>query len=166
VAMAGVYNVLVKNLKVINKAVHPLSFNTFSTKNVYQNCEVFSSPLLDQHSGANHQNLFDNITVHINPNSDNSYPLFSGGGAGYWKPSHGAYSTFWNLNVHVLNKINTKKPLVLNGLEDGPYAYIIGVNGNDTFKIDYEPHSYQEYINLSLQNTPSLYDYQLRLRLK
>ncbi|WP_445735968.1 hypothetical protein [Mariniflexile sp.] len=166
VAMAGVYNVLVKNLKVFNNAVHPLSFNTFSTKNVYQNCEVFSNPLLDQHSGANHQNLFDNITVHLNPNADNSYPLFSGGGAGYWKPSHGAYSTFWNLNVHVLSKLDSKKPLVLNGIEDGPYAYIIGVSGNGTFKIDYEPHSYQEFINQSLKIIPSLYDYQLKLRLK
>tara|TARA_R110002049_G_scaffold279395_1_gene458354 strand:- start:4581 stop:6239 length:1659 start_codon:yes stop_codon:yes gene_type:complete len=165
VAMAGVYNVLVKNLKVYNKAVHPLSFNTFSTKNVYQNCEVFTSPLLDQHSGANHQNLFDNITVHISPKIDNSYPLFSGGGAGYWKPSHGAYSTFWNLNVHVLHKVDSEKPLVLNGIEDGPYAYIIGVNGNDTFKIDYEPHSYQEFINQPLNNVPSLYEYQLKQRL-
>lgn len=161
VAMAGVYNVLVKNLKVYNNAVHALSFNTYSTKSVYQNCEVFSNPLLDQHSGANHQNLFDNITVHIQPNSNNSYPLFSGGGAPYWKPSHGAYTTFWNLNIHVLVKVDPNKPLVLNGIEDGPYAYIIGVNGNDTFKIDYEPHSYQEDINKSLDNVPSLFNYQL-----
>src|SRR5690606_12990270 len=63
VAMAAVHNVLVNNLKVYNNAVHPLSFNTFSTKNVYQNCEVFVNPVLDQHSGANHQNLFDNIMV-------------------------------------------------------------------------------------------------------
>ena len=92
--------------------------------------------------------------------------MFSGGGAGYWKPSHGAYSTFWNLNVHVLSKLDSKNPLVLNGIEDGPYAYLIGVNGNTIFKIDYEPHSYQEYINKSLDIVPSLYEYQLRQRLK
>ncbi|MEN3322422.1 DUF4955 domain-containing protein [Mariniflexile soesokkakense] len=167
VAISGSYNVLVKNLKVYNKAFHSLSFNTLSTKNVYQNCEVFNSPLLDQHSGANHQNLFDNVKVHINPNEDNTYPLFTGGGASYWKPSHGAYSTFWNLNVHVLNKQDSKKPIILDGMKgDGPYAYIVGVNGNNTFKIDYGPHSYKENINESLDEVPSLYDYQLKKRME
>jgi len=60
VAMSGTYNVLAKGIKVYNKAVHPLSFNTLATKCVYLNCEVFKDPILDQHSGANHQNLFDN----------------------------------------------------------------------------------------------------------
>lgn len=73
VAMAGVHNVLAENIKVFNKAVHPLSFNTFSTKNVYLNCEVFVDPVLDQHSGVNHQNLFDKITLHLTPNKDRSY---------------------------------------------------------------------------------------------
>jgi hypothetical protein len=166
VAMAGVHNVLVKNLKVFNNAVHPLSFNTFSTKNVYQQCEVFVNPVLDQHSGANHQNLFDNITVYLSPLENNTYPLFAGGGAGYWKPSHGSYSTFWNLNVQLLSKLDLKVPIELNGMKDGPFSRIIGVHGNHSFIVRYEPNSYQEFINLSINLEPSLYNYQLKSRIK
>ncbi|QSB28931.1 hypothetical protein [Flavobacterium sp. CLA17] len=166
VTLGGVHNVLVKNLKIYNKAVHPLSFNTFATKNVYQNCEVFADPLLDQHSGANHQNLFDHITVHITPESNSSYALFGGGGADYWKPSHGPYSTFWNLNVQVINPEEIQKPVLLYGMKDGPFARIIGVNGNAKFEVKYEPDPYVEFLNQSMEKVPSLYDYQLKKRLK
>ncbi|MEY3500996.1 MAG: hypothetical protein RL308_2665, partial [Bacteroidota bacterium] len=165
VAMGGVHNVLVKNLKVYNKAVHPLSFNTFSTKSVYEDCEIFTDPDLDQHAGANHQNLFDNIKVHLQPNTENSYPLFAGGGANYWKPSHGAYSTFWNINVTVIGS-TTSDIIELNGMEEGPFARIIGINGNRTFNVKYGPDAYMEFLNKSMQKIPSLYEYQLKKRLK
>jgi hypothetical protein len=165
VTLGGVHNVLVKNLKIYNKTVHPLSFNTFATKNVYQNCELFADPLLDQHSGANHQNLFDNITVHITADKNNSYYLFGGGGAEYWKPSHGPFSTFWNLNVQVLNPDQTK-PVLLYGMKDGPFARIIGVHGNTKFEVKYEPDAYIEFLNTSMEKIPSLYDFQLSKRLK
>ena len=165
VAMSGTYNVLAENVKVYNKAVHPLSFNTLATKCVYLNCEVFEDPILDQHSGANHQNLFDNIKVHLNVNEDNSYPLFAGGGAGYWKPSHGAFSTFWNINVTLLNDLNNQKMTLLNGMKDGPFARVIGVNGNSDFKIEYEPKAYIEFTNNEMEIVPSLYKYQLKKRL-
>ena len=165
VAMGGVHNVLVKNLKVYNKAIHPLSFNTFSTKSVYEDCEIFTDPDLDQHAGANHQNLFDNIKVHLQPNTENSYPLFAGGGANYWKPSHGAYSTFWNINVTVIGS-TTSDVIELNGMEEGPFARIIGVNGNRTFNVKYGPDAYMEFLNKSMQKIPSLYEYQLKKRLK
>jgi len=165
VAMGGVHNVLVKNLKVYNKAVHPLSFNTFSTKSVYEDCEIFTDPDLDQHAGANHQNLFDNIKVHLQPNTENSYPLFAGGGANYWKPSHGAYSTFWNINVTVIGS-TTSEIIELNGMEEGPFARIIGINGNRTFNVKYGPDAYMEFLNKSMQKIPSLYEYQLKKRLK
>jgi len=166
VAMGGVHNVLVKNLKVYNNAVHPLSFNTFSSKDVYQNCEIFTNPYLDQHAGANHQNLFDNIKVHFTPKADNSYPLFLAGGADYWRPSHGAFTTFWNINVDVMGKLDTSKPIVLNGMDDGPFARIIGVHGNQDFKIEYGPDAYIEFLNKSISTTPSLYEYQLKKRLE
>ena len=165
VSMGGVHNVLVENLKVYNKAVHPLSFNTFSTKDVYENCEIFTDPDLDQHAGANHQNLFDNIKVHFESNSDNSYPLFAGGGAVYWKPSHGAYSTFWNINADVSGK-NTSAQIELNGMEEGPFARIIGINGNRNFTVKYGPDAYIEFVNQSMNKIPSLYYYQLKKRLK
>jgi len=164
VTLGGVHNVLVKNLKIYNKAVHPLSFNTFATKNVYQNCEIFADALLDQHSGANHQNLFDNITVHLTTDKNHSYLLFGGGGAEYWKPSHGPFSTFWNLNVQVSNP--DSKPVLLYGMKDGPFARIIGVNGNAKFEVKYEPNAYIEFLNTSMEKIPSLYDYQLKKRLK
>lgn len=166
VAMAGVHNVLVENLKVFNNADHPLSFNTFSTKNVYKNCEVYVDPVLDQHSGANHQNLFDNITVHVNPNEDRSYPLFAGGGAGYWKPSHGAYSTFWNINVQFLSGLNNSDSILLNGMQDGPFARLIAIHANHSIQINYGPEPYIELMNKKITQFPSLYDYQLSKRLK
>lgn len=166
VTLGGVHNVLVRNLKIYNKAVHPLSFNTFATKNVYQNCEIFADALLDQHSGANHQNLFDQITVHIRPDKNNSYYLFGGGGADYWKPSHAPFSTFWNLNVQVENPTETTQPILLYGMKDGPFARIIGVNGNAKFEVKYEPEAYMEFLNTAMDKIPSLYDYQLQKRLK
>lgn len=166
VSMGSVHNVLVENLKIYNKAIHPLSFNTFSTKNVYKNCEVFVDPILDQHSGANHQNLFDNITVHIRLKNKNSYPLFKGGGASYWKPSHGAYSTFWNIFVDVLNPQINQKSIELNGMKDGYTARIIGVHGTTHFTLSYKPNAYIEFTNKTLTTVPSLYDYQLKKRLK
>lgn len=163
VAMGGVHNVLVDNLKVYNKAVHPLSFNTFSTKNVYKNCELFTDPDLDQHAGANFQNLFDAIKVHLKPKSNNSYPLFEGGGANYWKPSHGSYSTFWNINVDVLEG-NPDETILLDGMEEGPFARIIGINGNRKFEVKYGPDAFIECVNKSMEKIPSLYDYQLKKR--
>ena len=165
VTLGGVHNVLVKNLKIYNKTVHPLSFNTFATKNVYQDCEIFADALLDQHSGANHQNLFDNITVHITPDKNNSYFLFGGGGAEYWKPSHGPFSTFWNLNVQVTNP-DLAKPVLLYGMKDGAFARIIGVHGNAKFEIKYDVDPYIEFLNTPIEKIPSLYDYQLQRRLK
>ncbi|KRB59987.1 DUF4955 domain-containing protein [Flavobacterium sp. Root186] len=165
VTLGGVHNVLVKNLKIYNKAVHPLSFNTFSTKNVYQDCEIFADALLDQHSGANHQNLFDNITVHITADKNNAYFLFGGGGADYWKPSHGPFSTFWNLNVQVENPDQTK-PVLLYGMKDGAFARIIGVHGNTKFEIKYDVDPYIEFLNTPIEKIPSLYNYQLKRRLK
>ncbi|WP_197275407.1 hypothetical protein [Nonlabens sp. YIK11] len=50
IAMAAVHNVLAEKVKVYNKAVYLLSFNTFSAKNVYKDCEVFTDSALDQHS--------------------------------------------------------------------------------------------------------------------
>ena len=166
VAMSGTYNVLAKGIKVYNKAVHPLSFNTLATKCVYLNCEVFKDPILDQHSGANHQNLFDNTTVYITPDEEMSYPLFKGGGAGYWKPSHGAFSTFWNTKINVLNDISSSKKIKLFGMKDGPFSRIIGINGDRNFKVEYQPMAMIKEVNKVFKKFPSLYDYQITKRKK
>jgi len=164
VAMSGVHNVLVKNLHVKNVARHPLSFNTYSTKSVYLNCKVDQAPILDQHSGVNHQNLFDNIKVSITLKGATSYPLFVGGGAGYWKPSHGAYTTFWNINVHFEDG-HHNKVIVLDGMKDGPKARLVGIHADLPIEIEYGPDAYIEMTNKKLLEIPSLYQYQLKKRL-
>ncbi len=165
VAMSGVHNVLVKNLTVKNKVRHPLSFNTYSTKSVYLNCKIEEEPILDQHSGVNHQNLFDNIEVSIALNGKDNYPLFAGGGAGYWKPSHGAFTTLWNIKVHFKDGFNRTAPVVLDGMEDGPKARLVGIHANKPIRVEYFPDAYQEKINEEMDHIPSLYEYQLKKRL-
>jgi hypothetical protein len=164
VMMQGTYNVLASGIKVYNKSEHPLSFNTFATKSVYTDCEVFVDPILDQHSGANHQNLFDDIKVHVSLKEDQSYSLFKGGGAGYWKPSHGAYSTFWNIKVHFLEGLQNKEPIVLNGMKDGVQANVIGVFGNHEVEVVYKLNPYISSINRE-PKINSLYHFQLQKRM-
>ncbi|WP_418502109.1 hypothetical protein [Flagellimonas sp.] len=164
VSMSGVHNVLVENLSIHNKVVHPLSFNTFATKSVYKDCEVFVDPILDQHSGANHQNLFDHIKVHLSPDEQNTYPLFEGGGASYWKPTHGPFSTFWNIYIHLLERPGPLTPVSLYGMKDGPLARIVGIQCDQPVTVDYGPSCYIEGINSEL-TIPSLYTFQLQKRL-
>lgn len=167
VQMGQVHNVLVDNLHVKNLAEHPLSFNTFATRSVYHNCTVDQRPVLDQHSGVNQQNLFDNISVSIKlPEESRSYPLFAGGGAGYWKPSAGAYNTFWNIRANFQNGHDSNKSVLLNGMSDGPRARLVGVRGNLPIKIEYGPNAYIEGVNEEFSEAPSLYHYQLKKRLK
>lgn len=166
VSMSGVHNVLVEKLSVRNRVRHPLSFNTFSTKSVYSNCRVETVPILDQHSGANHQNLFDNIKVHVSLNGKEEYPLFEGGGAGYWKPSHGAFTTFWNIKVNFQDGFDLSGPVILNGMNDGPSARLIGIHANREISIDYGPNAYLEAKDIYLEEVPSLYRFQLSNRLR
>ncbi|MCG8512870.1 MAG: right-handed parallel beta-helix repeat-containing protein, partial [Halanaerobiales bacterium] len=162
VAMGEVHNVLVKKLRVENRVRHPLSFNTRSTKCVYTNCVVEKNPILDQHSGANQQNLFDNLKVYIDEpiHETFEYPLFMSGGAGYWAPAHGAFSTFYNVEVNFSNIPSGSKPILLNGVKGGASARLIGVHANHLVAIDYEPNSYIERTNI-IPEIKSLYDHQL-----
>ncbi len=50
-------------------------------------------------------------------------------------------------------------------MKEGPFARVVGVTGNHKFEVSYEPMSYIEYVNQSLENVPSLYKYQLKQRL-
>ncbi len=84
VHVGAVHNVLVKDLKVENPVIHPLSVNTRSTRSVYLRPEVMTDAILDQHSGSNHQNLFDQIVMHIDPKQVKGrwqYQLWVRGGA-------------------------------------------------------------------------------------
>lgn len=169
VHMGDTHNVLVQNLKVHNEVFHPLSFNTHATRSIYSQCQVFKAPVLDQHSGANHQNLFDDIQVELRlsdeQREERRHPLLRGGGAGYWKPSHGAYNTIWNLQVQVDTRFTPDRPLTLYGISDGPKARLIGIHGNQPLAIEYGPDPYIEGTNRHYSTVPSLYQYQLNQRL-
>ena len=168
VQLGGVHNVLVKDLAVENPVVHPLSFNTFANKSVYLNAFVRHDPILDQHAGANHHNLFDHTRVEVDLDTDAGeprYPLFMGGGAKYWRPSHGINSTFWNTRVVFSNGAQFEGPVVLDGMKDGAGARVIGVSANLPVRVEYGPDAYLEGVGSYYSEIPSLYRYQLQRRL-
>ena len=168
VQLGGVHNVLVRELRVENQVLHPLSFNTFANRSVYLDAFVRLDPILDQHSGANHQNLFDRTRVEVDlggASPSPRYPLFKGGGAGYWKPSHGNYTTFWNTVVVFENGAANDGPVLLNGMEDGPNARVVGVQANLPIRVEYGPDAYIEGVGRFFHDVPSLYYHQLGRRL-
>ena len=168
VHVGSAHNVLVSELQVFNSVVHSLSFNTLSTRSVFQRAAIFKDPVLDQHAGANHQNLFDDIRVHIEAAASPrgpSYPLWNGSGAAYWQPGHGRFNTHWNIRVNVLSGASTRETVTLTGLDEGPDARVVGISGNREFLVDYRPSPYLEMVNTSSRGVPSLYDWQLARRL-
>lgn len=163
VHMGNVHNVLAENVSVMNPVLHSLTFNTQSTKCVYKNAQVFVTPTLDQHAGANHQNLFDNVTLHMPASTSKDGPVaavFDGSGASYWQPGHGGFNTTWNLRVLITGGASVDDVVTIQGLDEGPMARIVGLHGNRHFKLDYRPEPYVEALNVELRATPSLYDYQ------
>lgn len=169
VHLGNVHNMIVKNLTVNNPTVHSLSLNTQSTKCVFKDAIVNQTAVLDQHAGANHQNLFDNITVKIEALRDASgayYPIWDGSGAGYWQPGHGRYNTTWNLKVNVMSGADRTETVSLQGLAEGPDARLVGISGNRNFDVKYVPMPYVEGLNRTMEDVPSLYDYQLQKRLQ
>ncbi|MEM7283544.1 MAG: glycosyl hydrolase family 28-related protein [Pseudomonadota bacterium] len=166
--MGNVHNVLAENVLVLNPVLHSLTFNTQSTKCVYKNAEVFQIPTLDQHAGANHQNLFDNVTLHTEAMATENGPVavvFNGSGAPYWQPGHGGFNTTWNLRVLINGGAFPDEVVTIEGTDEGPMARIVGLHGNRTFKLDYRPAPYIEKLNTELRRAPSLYDFQLDNRL-
>lgn len=168
VHMGNVHNVLAENVQVMNPVLHSLTFNTQSTKCVYKNAEVFVAPTLDQHAGANHQNLFDNVTLHMPVTETDDGPVaivFDGSGAGYWQPGHGGFNTTWNLRILISGGAHPDEVVKVLGLDEGPMARIVGLHGNRTYELDYRPKPYVEALNVELTSVPSLYDWQRTRRL-
>jgi Pectate lyase superfamily protein len=168
VHFGSIHNGLASNLQIDNPVVHALSFNTQSTRCVYQHAHVRQQPVLDQHAGANHQNLFDQITVHVRPILQDgrwSYPLWNGSGASYWQPGHGRFNTTWNLHVLVDAGPDANASVNLTGLEEGPDARLIGIYGNRNYKISYLPKPYLDLLNTEPAQVPSLYAWQRAQRL-
>jgi hypothetical protein len=167
VHLGSVHNVLVSDLLIANPVIHSLTFNTGSTRSVYRRATVLRRPTLDQHAGANHQNLFDNVTLHIaarRREGGPSYPLWDGSGAAYWQPGHGRFNTSWNVRVMVQSGALPGEKVLLTGLDEGPDARIVGVSGNRPFTVDYRPTPHVERLNDTMADVPSLYDFQLDRR--
>lgn len=169
VHVGNVHNVLVDNLVVQNPTVHTLSFNTQATRSVYRGGTVFTKPTLDQHAGANMQNLYDAVTVHIDavPGDDGKpmYDLYKAGGAGYWKPGHARYNTTWNLNIIVDSGAAPDETVTIFAGSEGPDARVIGMHGNRQLKLDFVPAPHVEHMNQALDTAPSLYGWQRRQRI-
>ncbi|ANU07330.1 glycosyl hydrolase family 28-related protein [Paraurantiacibacter namhicola] len=165
VHVGNVHNVLVDNMTVRNPTQHTFSFNTQSTKSVYKDSEGWHEPTLDQHAGANHQNLYDNITVHVRPDgtAEDGSPqvyLFRAGGAGYWKPGHGGFNTIWNLKVLAEGDVAPGQELVVLEDSGGPMARVVGLHGNRPLRLDYRPDPYTEMLGMKVTSVPSLYEWQ------
>ena len=169
VHVGNVHNVLIDGLTVYNPTIHTFSFNTQSTKSVYKDSVAWNVPSLDQHAGANHQNLYDNSTVHITPDQTAAdgtpmFDLYMAGGAGYWQPGHGRFNTTWNLKVHVDGNVAPGDPVTIFGGSEGPDARIVGMHGNRPLLLDYRPQPYVEMMNEEVTGVPSLYQYQIDKR--
>ncbi len=170
VHVGNVHNVLIEDLTVENPTIHSLSFNTKATKSVYKNAIVRSRPSLDQHAGANHQNLYDNVTVHLTPDREAAdgtpmFDLYKAGGASYWRPGHARYNTTWNLNVLIDGGVAPGRPVTIYAGSEGPDARIIGMHGNRPLLLDHTPEPHVEWLNKPVSSVPSLYEYQRQKRL-
>lgn len=169
VHVGAVHNVLVKDLKVENPVIHPLSVNTRSTRSVFLRADVAAGAVLDQHSGSNHQNLFDQVTLHIDPEQGKDgwvYRLWVGGGAPYWKPGHGLYNTLWNARLVIPESVPADATVAITSGIEGPGERIVGLHANRRISVHYDPAPYIEGTGEPVTGAPSLYDYQLARRRK
>jgi hypothetical protein len=166
VHVGSVHNVLVQGARVDNPVIHPLTFNTRSTRSVYSRAVVTRGAQFDQHSGSNHFNLFDAVEMHVIPALRDGrwiWRLWEGGGAGYWRPGHGRGNTAWNVRVVIPDSVPTDAEVQLTSGIEGPSKTIIGVHGNRRLLINYQPQPRIELLNQT-PSTASLYDAQLAAR--
>lgn len=171
VHLGNVHNVLVTGNEVRNPTVHTFSFNTQATRSVYHRSTGWNQPTLDQHAGANHQNLYDALTVHIEPTPAKegelaTYELFKAGGAGYWRPGHGRFNTIWNLDVIVESHAAPGEKVAIVERSGGPDARVVGMHGNRPLVLEYAPTPLIEAEGQELVAVPSLYEFQLAARLR
>lgn len=171
VHVGNAHNVLVKDVLVANPVVHPLSVNTQATRAVYSRAVVLTRGLIDQHAGANHENLFDAVRLHIRPKKEGGqgsgmwvHDTWAGGGAPYWQPNHGLHNTTWNLEVVIEGAAPWDAEVTLRGLKQGIGENVIGVYGNRRLSVIYPDAARIEGVNVCIDAAPSLYDHQLAQR--
>ena len=159
VHIGDVFDVLLRDFRIDSDEFHSVSFNTKARANV-ATLGVIYRPSLDQHRGANEQNLFDDLnTREDRPKSK----LFEHGGADYWGPTHGVFNTFWNVHIEFTNAARGF-PMTLGKIEDAGPARLVGLTSNVKIKVDYA-RAYVEGLGVPGIAVPSLYAYQLEQRL-
>lgn len=167
VHVGAAHNVLVRDLVVENPVIHPLSVNTRSTRAVFLRSQVKRDAVIDQHSGSNHQNLFDQISMWIDPvqkKGEWQYRLWVGGGASYWKPGHGLYNTVWNARLVMPDSVSADAIVAITSGLEGPGERVVGLHANRSIQVRYNPPPYIEAVGQAVEAAPSLYDYQLAKR--
>ncbi len=168
VHVGAVHNVLVQDVRVDNPVIHPLTFNTRSTRSVYSRALVTSDGQFDHHSGSNHANLFEQVTMHIRPRQDASgwrWRLWEGGGAPYWRPGHGRGNTAWNVEIVVPDAVPAGATVTLFSGVEGPGKTIVGMRGNRRLAVEYNPQPVVQALNAA-PSVPSLYAAQLAARMR
>ncbi len=167
VHVGATHNILVRDISVENPVIHPLSFNTRSTRSVYLRANVLVDGRMDQHSGSNHANLFDQVTLHIRPRRQEGiwrWQLWEGGGASYWRPGHGRGNTAWNLQLVVPDNVPADANVTVYSGMEGPGKTIVGLHGNRPLTLQYTPAPAAVIDLNSRPAVPSLYQAQLQAR--
>jgi hypothetical protein len=159
VHIGDVFDVLLQDFRIDSEEFHSVSFNTRSRANVASHGAIFR-PSLDQHRGANQQDLFDDLnTLEDRPKSK----LFEHGGADYFGPTHAAFNTFWNVHIEFSNAARGF-PMTLGRIDDAGPARVVGLTSNAELQLDYA-RAYVEGLGVPGIAVPSLYRYQLEQRL-
>lgn len=147
----SVYGMLSENFEIAPRFAHSVSFNTRCAGSVFHRGEI-SDGSLDQHRGVNHQNLYDSIVAH---ESDRESQLFKHGGAKYWGPPHGAFNTFWNIEVRFADSAVSGSSVDLGTVSSTAPAYMRGLRSNSLAQLRYE-----NAMQLSKPTVKSLYESQ------
>ncbi len=157
VHLGSVYGFLAKNFRIEADEAHSISFNTRCTGSVFVHGSMIR-PKLDQHRGANHQNLFDDLH---GVEDRETLELFEHGGADYWGPTAGAMNVFWNIALDLRGR---QGGVTLKGVNDAGPAEIVGLHANVPLSLEYARATI-EGLNRADIAVPSLYEYQLASRL-
>jgi hypothetical protein len=148
ISIAGSIYVLVHDFELDAPSVHNPTFGTGARLSVYADGSL-DEARLDQHQGLNHQNLFDDLRIEMRDIGR----VFDHGGARHWRPTAGAFNTFWNIRVDFAGHSPIK-------VADAPSARIVGLHGSGPIVLDYGPNAYIEGLNRARIAVPSLYEYQ------
>jgi len=159
VHLGDVFDVLLADFRIESEEFHSVSFNTHARASVVTHGTIYR-PSLDQHRGANQQNLFDDLQTLEDRGQSK---LLEHGGADYFGPTHGAFNTFWNIHLE-FSGLAPNSARFLGKITDAGPARLVGLSSNARLSLDYS-HAYIEGLGETGIAVPSLYDYQLQRRL-